>query len=182
MTSALQQLLKQLVRKTSLSRLNALLNRSDIEIQDASENPDIATPWVGLILVTSDSIQVDFKIQCDNESVKFFAEQLNHQNDATQNHAANDLLYEYCNLVGGYIKNTLDQQQVAFKLSLPLITHNADNLIINVSTDANIFYDYWKLVIGNRSLFCSVAFEVKDDIVLTGEILEFADSGEIKFL
>lgn len=185
MMLASQRILKQLVRKTSLSRVIAYLNTPDFEIKEIHEHQETILNWSGQIFITSDSLHITFKIQCDIESVQFFAQrlQLNRENSVVSSSLACDLLYEYCNMVGGYIKNTLDQQKkMSFKLGLPAITSNAQKLELISPSDENVFFDRWKIVSDGGLLFCSLVIEAKDDILLTGEILEFTDTGDIKFL
>lgn len=176
-----QQILKQLIRKTSLSRAVAFLNKPDFEIKEILEHPETIFNWSGQIFVTSDSLQIIFLVQCDTESVQFFSQGLRQENDVVSN-SSSFLIYEYCNMVGGYIKNTLDQQQVSFKLSIPVVTGNSQKLDLGLTPEKNVFFDRWKIVSDGGSIFCSVVIEAKEDIVLTGEVLEFSDTGDIKFL
>ena len=174
-------MLKRLIRNTSLSRLSALSKRSDMRIQEITEQQKIIDHWVGSILISGPSLRIAFNTRCTIHNANFFTALRYGTNTTlatnTHNH---DFIHEYCNMVGGYINNALDQQQVIAGLNLPIVTRETNNLFIKIASETNIIYDHWKLIIDDISIICSVKIEIISALILNGEILEFIDSGDIK--
>ena len=86
-------------------------------------------------------------------------------------------------MVGGYVKNALEQQQITCKLSLPLLAREVDMFRACILTDLNIIKDSWKLVVDDKlAIYCSMTAETNADFVLNGKNLEFTDGGDVNFL
>lgn len=182
-TTDLQQTLKELVRSTSVSRMKALSKRPDVEIQEIHENRDILAHWMTLIFIAGPSLRMTFKTQFSNVMAQCFAEgAFNLKKENIDDYKSQDFIREYCNLVGGYVKNSLVQQKLVLGISLPLVTRGYDNLFFGNLAGFDVYNDRWKLVIGgDNCIYCSVSIEIMDEFKLSNENLEFEDSGEINF-
>lgn len=179
----LQSALKDLVRKTSVSRMKALSKRPDVEIQEINEDRDILAHWMTLIFIAGPSLRITFKTQFSNVMAQCFAEgTYDLKKDQIDDFKSQDFVREYCNMVGGYVKNSLVQQKLVLGISLPLNTRGYDNLFFSILSGFQVYHDRWKLVIGGDiSIYCLVSIEITDDFELSDENLEFHDSGEINF-
>lgn len=182
-TVILHNTLRELVRKTSVSRMKALSKRADVEILEIAENRDILAHWMTLIFVAGPSLRITFKTQFSNIMAQCFAEgAFELKKEQIEEYKAQDFIREYCNLVGGYVKNSLIQQKLVLGISLPLVTRGYDNLFFGALSGFDVYNDRWKLVIGGDiCIYCSVSIEIVDDFTLSNENLEFEDSGEVNF-
>lgn len=179
----LHNALRELVRCTSASRMKSLSKRPDVEIQEITENRDIFAHWMTLIFIAGPSLRITFKTQFSNVMAQCFAEgAYDLKKEQIENHKSQDFIREYCNLVGGYVKNSLIQQKLEVGISLPLVTRGYDNLFFGELSGFDVYNDRWKLVIGGDvCIYCSVSIEIMDDFKLSNQNLEFEDSGEVKF-
>lgn len=181
--AAVDGVLKTLVRNTSLSRLRALSNLSDVRLEETPESHEIMGHWMSLILISGRKLRITFKTQFANHMAQGFAAHMFRlEKGLVSNSQAQDFMREFCNMTAGYLKNALERHQIALGISLPLLTRGFDDFFFSVSSINKVFMDRWKFVSGDHVLYCAAVIEVLDDVVLTGEDLEFKDSGEVEFL
>ncbi len=152
----------------------------DVKIQEIVEETEVMDHWFGTILVSGVQLRLSFKAFCKIQDADFFVALSYKQECAapSQNHG---FMHEYCNMVGGYIKNALDQQHIETKLNLPVVARENKSLFLNYGSEKNLITDRWKLMVTDVSIYCMVTIEVIGDLKLSGENLEFVDSGDINF-
>ena len=127
-----KEFLKNLCRDLSLTRLKKhsfidLITQKDLKRK--IEN-DQECQWVSVIFVKGENVQFIFKAQFVTEDAKHFAAKAygrQNESNGIDKHQADEFMKEFCNLMGGGIKEQLEKNGVKTIMSLPLLTRGQDD-------------------------------------------------------
>lgn len=181
---------RNIVRQTSLTRIKQHCLYEPIEIYEL-ENKDslVFGYWMGLIMVGNASLRILFKAHYNNDELRVIAaEALNSSKTRPDDSSVADFMREYCNLMGGAIKATLESAGLNTGVSLPLVTRGFDEVFSNQSVSVSFYEDVWQLVCGDGRITCALQMDIMSNEPL--ELIEMIqeqqqsndDDGEIEFL
>tara|TARA_Y100000591_G_C21687238_1_gene621174 strand:- start:34 stop:639 length:606 start_codon:yes stop_codon:yes gene_type:complete len=182
--------LKNLFRDLSLKRLKKhsfidFITQNDVKriIENNQE-----CQWVSVIFVKGENVQFIFKAQFVTEDAKHFAAKAygkpNESKDINK-HQADEFIKEFCNLMGGGIKEQLEKNGVKTIMSLPLLTRGQDDVFFSPNsseTYEDLFLDKWELQLEGKSLICEAFAEIydKETLPIICNEVEFAED-EVEF-
>ncbi len=176
------QILKSLMRDTSVERLRNLAQNSEILLHEFHADRKVFAHWMALILISGPQMNVIFKVQFKTQVAQKMAQSIyGIEEKSISETQAGDFVREFCNLVGGHIKNTLRLNQVALQISLPLVVRGFDEIFFQPTQTVGRFQDHWTLGIEDKSLFCSSMIELFEDLILPEELVKVPDGSEIDF-
>lgn len=182
--------LKNLCRELSLKRLKKhsfmeLITQNDLKRKIET---DEESQWISVIFVKGDNLQFIFKTQFITEDAKYFAHKAygeNKEGKSINKRQADEFMKEFCNLMGGGMKEHFEKNGLNTIMSLPLLTRGQDSVFFSPnSSDSyeDIFLDTWELKIDGKSLICEAFVEIYDQQtlpVICNEV-DFAED-EIEF-
>ncbi len=189
-TNPIPEGFRNIVRQTSLVRIKQHCLYEPIEIYELeNKNNLVFGYWMGLIMVGNSSVRILFKAHYNNDELRVIAaEALNSSKARPDDSSVADFMREYCNLMGGAIKATLESAGLNTGVSLPLVTRGFDEVFSNQSVSVNFYEDVWQLVCGDGRITCAVQMDVMNNepLELIGMIQEQQQAndadGEIEFL
>ena len=171
--------------KFSQQAKDVLVNVEKYENQDAS----MLNQWLTLILISGTKIKICFKSHFSNTSViSHLAHKFNNDKNKLSLDMGFDLLKEFCNLVGGGIKECLVSENRTMGLSLPLLTRGFDEVLFvdrMKRSNKKPFRDIWRLSTPHNTIICSSEIYVIDWSSLDEVDMpktEQEDGGELEFL
>ena len=182
--------LKNLCRDLSLKRLKKhsfmeLITQNDLKRKIET---DEESQWISVIFVKGDNLQFIFKTQFVTEDAKYFAHKAYGENEEGKNinkRQADEFMKEFCNLMGGGMKEHFEKNGLNTIMSLPLLTRGQDSVFFspnNSDSYEDIFLDTWELKLDGKSLICEAFVEIYDKQtlpVICNEV-DFAEE-EIEF-
>ncbi len=182
--------LKNLCRDLSLTRLKQhsfmdIITQNDVK---RKIDTDEESQWISVIFVKGDNLQFIFKTQFVTEDAKHFASKAYGENDDSENvckRQADEFMKEFCNLMGGGIKEHFEKNGLKTIMSLPLLTRGQDNVFFSPNHSEayeDIFLDTWELQLEGKSLICEAFVEIyeKDILPTICNEIEFAED-EVEF-
>ncbi len=177
------KLLKELVRTASLSRLKGIANNENIQIAEIAESQKILGHWMSLILISGPKMRITFKVNFTADVARSLALWI-YQGKATDilTEQAGDFIKEFCNLVGGKLKNTLSLNDVFMGLSLPLMTRSFDDIFFRTSPSLSTIRDRWKLQDGQANIYCAATIEIFERLNFPPVLKDDSNSGDVEFL
>lgn len=189
-SSEKSNILKDLCRNGSLSRLKSHARSEDIVIEDWQGKKDDLTQtghWLSLIFIASKAIKIVFKTHYASKDISFFtANALEIPSpDRVSQKQCEDFVKEFCNLSAGLIKIAFEDS--GSQISLPLVTRASDDMFFNADYTGGkqIFHDQWMLKHPKSKLACSVVIEIFDKKTLDRIILPSfganEDNGDVEF-
>jgi hypothetical protein len=181
-----------LCRDISLKRLKShsfidIITQGDLErnIPAAEESQ-----WLSIIFVKNDQLRFSFKTRFVTDDVRQFAahaygEKL--ESKDLNKRKVDEFIKEFCNLMGGGIKEHFERNGLSTKISLPLLTRGQDNVFFNPDPPDHyeeLFLDSWELKLGDKSIICQAIFEIYDKGSLPqicNEVINIEEEEEIEF-
>ena len=186
--------LKDEIRNVSLRRIKNHACDDKITLEEAEElegSKSVIGQWLSLIFVASDAVKMSFKAYYYTTDANYFTSKaLGHDSvDNISKDQVDDFIKEFCNLVAGAIKESLELGGTKSLISLPLVTRGQDYVFFQVKeTESNplILSDIWDLTLDEHRITCRVVFEVWDEEVIKKiDLLAFGaedeDDGDIDF-
>lgn len=190
---AIIESLRVLVRDASKSRFQHL--RSDaahiVELTSDEAYSPVADHWMAVILLASNKFKLLFKIHFDTTKAARVGEKKSHERSVAYqetNLRDFDQLKEYCNLVGGAIKQALGEEHSSAGLSLPLALRGFDELFFRdrvISSKGTRFHDAWRVESQGFTITCSSDIRVMAWDAFTTvnyEVTQASDEGDMEFL
>ena len=144
--------------------------------------------WISVIYVKGDNLQFIFKTQFVTEDARHFAHKAYGEKkecDGLNKRQVDEFIKEFCNLMGGGIKEHFEKNGLNTIMSLPLLTRGQDNVFFSPNDSdsyEDLFLDTWELKLEDKSLICEAFVEIYDKEVLPiiSNEVEFAED-EVEF-
>lgn len=179
---SLENILKQVVRDASISRIQSLSHLPNVELKETQDHGPVQAHRMAVIMIYGRNLRMTFKAQFSSSSARVFA----HQSygvaiEQVSISQSEDFVREMCNLVAGHVKAFLAQNSVPTGLSLPTLARGFDNFFFRKPVTEPIFEDHWKLCSDQAEVFCSALFEVFHEFEVTAEGPENKDNGDVDF-
>ena len=174
-----QEIIKKLIRDKSLLALSDLSKKTDIRIEESMLLSPVLAHWMTLISIGGPQVHLTIKIQFSTAMARSFVQ--NGQNQAVPDSLSKDLIRELCNVIAGYVKQALADNQVLVMISLPLLSRGFDNFFLQASSRKESLADQWSLVYNQSVLHCSSLVEVAEEIKLDDFKEKESSSGEVEF-
>lgn len=126
--------------------------------------PLMISNWMGIILVAGPGIKVIFKTHFNSKDTLAMAKNAFIALDQMEASTAEiiDFIREYCNLVGGAIKFTLNNIDIDAGVSLPMTTGGFDEVFAESKKSQNSFSSIWHLSFGAFKITCTLEIECMD--------------------
>ena len=186
--------LKQEVRNVSLRRMKNHACDEGIELEEVKEleiDKSIVGQWLSLIFVSSSAVKMSFKTYYYTADANYFTSKALGLDsvDEISKDQVDDFIKEFCNLVAGAIKESLELGGTKSLISLPLVTRGQDYVFFEIrKTDENpqVLTDIWDLTLNDHTITCRIVFEVWDKEAMNKiDLLAFGaedeDDGDIDF-
>ncbi len=177
------ELIKNLIRNTSLRGLAAMSQKKDIEIAEVTSPQKIMGHWMALISVSGEQLHLTFKVQFSIAMARGFALQKGQtQSQSISNSHSKDFVREFCNLVAGNIKTQLADNKVNVGISLPILSRGFDDLFFDSGDKTLLSTDRWKLAEEGNIIYCASIVEIISEMNLSDKLNEAqSTSGDIEF-
>ena len=186
--------LKQEVRNVSLRRMKNHACDEGIELEEVKEleiDKSIVGQWLSLIFVSSSAVKMSFKSFYYTKDANYFTSKAlgMESSDEVAKEQVDDFIKEFCNLVAGAIKESLELGGTKSVISLPLVTRGQDYVFFQVKesdSDPMVITDIWDLNLNDHRITCRIVFEVWDKEAMNKiDLLAFGaedeDDGDIDF-
>jgi CheY-specific phosphatase CheX len=174
--------LTQLIRDSSLSRMQQLSKRKNIQIGEISKDPLVFAHWMSFILLSGKDLRILFKAHYMSHSAKFFAEKaFASEKETVTKLRVLDFFKEFCNLTAGNIKIALASNKVKVGISLPILARGFDEIFYPRPADS--IMKCWSLECEDEIIFCSVHIAILQPISVKYEATGTSiNEGEVEFL
>jgi CheY-specific phosphatase CheX len=157
------EVIKEIVRNTSLMRMKQHAANEDIRMGPAKKDLPVFGHYMSLIMVAGEALKVTFRTHFSETDARNFAVRIYGKKPAELTHdQMHDYIKEFCNLTAGGIERALEKQGIYTGISLPLVTRGFDELFYPQADGVNSFEDHWTLLAANASLTCSLGLDVYD--------------------
>lgn len=175
--------LKSLVRRKSVAALIAFAKKDDLQILEVPSDDKVMGHWMSIISVSGEQLHLTFKVQFSVNSARNYASQsFENPSDTISSSHSKDFIREYCNMVAGYIKNTLIHNSVSVGVSLPLLCRGFDDLFFDPPVRSRSGIDRWKLAHDGNAINCASVIEVAEHLSFTDFDYEASPAGDVEFL
>lgn len=175
--------IKKLIRQKSILGLEAMCKKQGLQIKDISSDDKVLGHWMSVITVSGYKIHITFKVQFSIKTANSFSKHTyKHVKETVSNSQNKDFMREFCNMVAGYIKNTLINNDLAVGVSLPLLCRGFDNFFFDPPVHVTSGKDCWKLFELDNNIYCSSVIDIADDLVIDSLDDSEIQSGEVEFL
>lgn len=175
--------LKTLIRQKSVLGLEAMSKKQGLQVESISQDDKVLGHWLSAISVSGDKIHITFKVQFAIKTANTFSKHtFQHVKDGVSNSQNKDFMREFCNMVAGYVKNTLINNNLVVGVSLPLLCRGFDNFFFEPPSHSRSGKDCWKLFENENNVYCSSVIELADDIKLNIDNDSEVQTGEVEFL
>ena len=157
-----------LCREISLKRIK---RHSFIDIitkgeRERSIDPDEESHWISVIFLKSSELRFSFKAQFVTDDARQFAANAYGEDLAKEGlsqRLIDEFIKEFCNLMGGGVKEHFEKSGLVTQISLPLLTRGRDDVFFcpdHPEQYEELFLDTWELKLGDKSIICQAIFEV----------------------
>ena len=184
------QNLQKIIREISSIKFSQQARDEAVGVTDyKNQNASMLNQWLTLILISGRKVKICFKSHFNNTSVRAHLSHkfMKDKNDLPLDMGF-DLLKEFCNLVGGGIKECLVSENRTMGLSLPLFTRGFDEVLFvdrMKRSNKKPFRDIWSLSTSYNTIICSSEIHVIDwsslDEVESPRVEE-DEGGDLEFL
>lgn len=161
--NAVPEEFKLIVKSASQTRFAKHCQREDVQLHDApADLLPVKAHWMGLILIASSDLRILFKVHYNSDDISKIAKsviQIPQDSINGRLIAIGDFMKEYCNLMGGFLKISLEASNMSAGVSLPLVTRGFDDLFAAAEANKNLRRDLWKLSSGGYDIFAEVVVE-----------------------
>ncbi|MFK7824644.1 MAG: hypothetical protein AB8G05_10825 [Oligoflexales bacterium] len=152
--------LQKIIRDVSSIKFSQQANDEIMKIESfENQKASMLNQWLTLILISGTKIKICFKSHFSNTSVRaHLAHKFDNKDKNLTLEMGFDLLKEYCNLVGGGIKECLVSDNRTMGLSLPLLTRGFDEVLFvdrMKRSNKRLFRDIWRLSTSYNEIICS---------------------------
>tara|TARA_B100000029_G_scaffold214997_1_gene212861 strand:- start:382 stop:984 length:603 start_codon:yes stop_codon:yes gene_type:complete len=179
--------LRNLCRSVSLERIKRHSFIDSITLGDLKRNISINQEqhWLSVIFVKSKGIRFIFKTQYLTKDVRDFAANAYGENFGINNlskRMMDEFVKEFCNLMGGGIKEHFEKNGLTSEMSLPLLTRGQDSVFFRPSSPdlyEEVLSETWELKLGGSSLVCEAYFEIysRDSLARICNEVPLAEAG-----
>ena len=168
--SKLKESLSNLVRHASQERARIYSQRDDFtlgEIESGHQEGKVLGNWMSLILMSGESVRITLKLHFAYRDIKAIAHPIYGTDSPSQisDAQATDFVKELCNLIGGYMVQIFERNELFLGISLPLCTRGLYEVFADYTPTAEPlirFSDLWLLKSGDIRLPGTVLFEIMD--------------------
>ncbi|MEE2744863.1 MAG: hypothetical protein VYD54_13195 [Bdellovibrionota bacterium] len=178
-------------RSISLKRLKRHSFIDSITHSDLTRSisPDHEQHWLSVIFVKSKGLRFIFKTSYLTKDVREFASNAYGANFGQENlnkRMMDEFVKEFCNLMGGGIKEHFEKNGLTSEMSLPLLTRGQDGIFFRPSNPElyeELLSESWELKLGRSSLVCEAFFEIysRESLVkICNEVPLMEAGGEIE--
>ena len=175
--------LKSLIRKKSILAMTAATKKDELQVIEVPTDDKVMGHWMSVISVSGEQLHITFKVQFSIDMARMYAMQTfkNLTGEISDSHSK-DFIREYCNMVAGYVKNTLIHNSISVGVSLPLLCRGFDDLFFDLPAREHSGIDHWKLAHGDNFICCASVIEVIGNLDLKNINEEPLLTGDIEFL
>ncbi len=167
---AIKDMLAELVRHASVSRLKGHADCQDIEVSELA--PDFVPSRIlannmAFILISGNPVRVTFKAHFNTRTARNLAYRSfggESEDDVSQQQAF-DFFKEYCNLVGGALVTRFEDFNVDLGIGLPLCTRGFYEVFADYKEKQYpiiTYSDFWRLAANGHEIHCSALLEIID--------------------
>lgn len=157
------------IRQSSLLRFQQHCCNDAFAISNEEDGTNLIFGyWMSLVLVANASARVLFKAHYNITDIKSATPAFDEQNSRPElEMAVSDFMREYCNMVGGDIKSSLESNKIPAGVSLPLVTRGFDEVFATRAIKTEMIEGRWKLVAAGADVTCTLQIEI-----LTADMIE----------
>ncbi len=188
-TVSINKSLSSVVRESALDKLKIHSFNEKLSIKEIQNPiPLVFGYWMSLVLASSPSVRIIFKINYETRSVLEMAKQMFVRLDIADPSPdlIEDFTKEYCNLVAGSLKIIFEKLNVVLGVSLPMVTKGFDEVFLaNRIKKEFTHVDYWEVTDGKVSLPMSLHIDwIDKELKSKFDQLQESDLkiGDIEFL
>ena len=140
----------------SLEIMRAIIKGVHIDSEDMKEPPvSLAGHWATMIHMESKASKMQFVCAFREEEVAPYAEEIFKKQGEVNLTLVLDMMKEFCNQTGGYIKHIIQMGKGSYVLSVPFAAQ-ANNIpdLTNISS-GDFEQIWWKVSAPNLTLYCN---------------------------
>ena len=156
-----------LCRELSLKRIK---RHSFIDVithgeKERNIDPDEESHWLSVIFLKSRELRFSFKAQFITDDARQFAANAYGEDahkEGLSKRLIDEFIKEFCNLMGGGVKEHFEKNGLATQISLPLLTRGRDDVFFSPDHPdqyEELYLDSWELKLGEKSIICQAIFE-----------------------
>lgn len=178
------------VKDVSLNRLVHLVGGDTPESNDLDMQVkyEVKSHFMAMIILSNNDIQIYFTTYFNSDSpCKIVAKSYAMESSKVTQKEINGFAKEYCNMVGGYIRNHFYTRGLKLNISIPWVTRAFDEIFFDLREKNNTSFDFWKLKLYDEEIILSSKINllnldvVKKDINFADDVGRPNDGGNIQF-
>ena len=176
--------LPNFIRRVSLKCLNEQ-TRINVDACAPPSDTDPEHKWQSFIVIGAEGITVDFRCFYSDEHLwPKVAAILGLAPDQCNQELVGSVMMEYCNHVGGFIKQGLESNGLVPSMGLPIYTVSSVDFEFR-KAEEKVFDDRWEVRWPDGAIVCHVRVTTSHSDTLKNILVEerdLTDSGELMFL
>jgi len=194
------EIFKEEVRRQASTLLQGFASVDRTEVISATGNPALHGRWMSIIILAGKALKMNFRVHFNEEVAKQLALKVYAKKPEEISTAqAVDFVKEFCNLVAGGVKRTMQDHQMQSLISMPLITRGTDEVFFDIGQPEVAGelplpkkadheagqQDRWTIQTERGDILCSVTFDILEpDAVQTLKDKKTDDAAEeeVEFL
>jgi hypothetical protein len=180
MSAAILEDLVFLVKNCVRSRLDLLLPGLMVSVSDLLFEDLVPGHRMAFILVSNQDVKMFFQVFYKFSDAQNFASCALGKRSAVSAEGSDDFMREFCNLVAGAVRSTLEKSGVSSGISLPLSSRGFDNVFKSNSTRENFTRKQWHYQIDEFKFIFSVEIEVVGNLPAGLSNANLDSTGEIE--
>jgi len=182
--SGASDIFKEEVRRQASTLLQGFASVEKTEVVPAgSASPAVHGRWMSIIILAGRALKMNFRVHFEEEVAKNLALKVyaKKPEDITTGQAV-DFVKEFCNLVAGGVKRTMQDHQMQSLISMPLITRGTDEIFFEAASDDSEVssddskaqkplpsqQDRWTIQTERGNILCSVTFDILEPDAVQG--------------
>ena len=169
MTFSPAEAVNQILRKKSIETLKAH-TKGDISLVDIEKKDDfIYAPMMVFILIHGKSFRITFKVHYYLTAArKLASSSINSSEEKVTNSLTDDFMKEYCNLIGGELKGSINKLGISVGTTFPFIISGFDEVLFSDHLSRSSVQDYWQLKWAPDSITCTSVIEAHNPEIFQG--------------
>ena len=155
--------LNEAARHFSLDRIAKYTKCEDITLEAVKPDHDVFGHWMTLILIAGQELRVTFKSHFFSSQIAaLIAKNIGEDKNTITLPQTLDYMKEFCNVVGGGLKQELIENNLQVALSLPILSRGIDEVFFPKPGGIRHGSDVWCLSNSELEVTCSVNYEIFD--------------------
>jgi CheY-specific phosphatase CheX len=169
------EIFREEVRRQAAQLLQGFAAVDKTEISDNPGDPAVYGRWMSIIILAGKAVKMNFRVHFNEEVAKQLALKIYAKKaDDISTAQAVDFVKEFCNLVAGGVKRTMQDHQMQSLISMPLITRGSDEVFFEMApsvsedqkpkltrtTESGRHQDRWKITTERGEILCSMNFDI----------------------